>query len=219
MGSHNYLILVEGKDDLHFIGHLLDHHGLICAHATSPRPPDAPTLFLQEAGGLPRLLRSLPIRLNDTDLQRVAIVLDSDEDVAARWQAVKQQLAQIGQIDLPAYPEATGTVTTLYLEKHEIVVGLWLMPNNHDPGILEDFVQQLIPQPNPLWDHARQAVADVPTRLFSPRKQSKAEIHTWLAWQEEPGRPLGESAKTGVLTTTAVSAQSFIRWIRHTFSL
>ncbi len=144
MGSHNYLVLVEGKDDLHFIGHLLDQHGLACKKAIhSPRPPDASTLFLQEAGGLPHLLRSLPIRLNNTDLQRVAIVLDSDEDVAARWQAIKHHLAQIGQIDLPAQPAATGTVTTLYLEKHEIVVGLWLMPNNNDPGILEDFVQQL----------------------------------------------------------------------------
>ena len=220
MGSHNYLVLVEGKDDLHVIGHLLHQHDIVCQMATSsPRPPDMPIVFLQETGGITRLLSSLPIRLNNTDLQRVAIVLDSDEDVAAGWQAIKTKLAQIGQIDLPNEPNQAGTVTTLYLEKHEVVVGIWLMPNNREPGILEDFVQQMIPQPDPLWKHAQQAVATVPIQHFSSRKQSKAEIHTWLAWQAEPGRPLGVSVRVGVLTLTAVSAQSFITWIRQTFSL
>lgn len=220
MGSHNYLLLVEGKDDLHVIGHLLNQQQIACEIAhKSPQAPDAPTIFLQETGGVSNLLRSLKIRLDDNDLQRVAIVLDADENLNDRWQAIKDNLSQIGRIELPTEPEQTGTITILHLQQHQVIVGIWLMPTNADPGMLEDFVQTLIPQPDDLLTHAQQSVHTLPRRLFTIRKQAKAEIHTWLAWQTDPGRPMEEAVRSGILTITTEPAQTFVNWIRRTFDL
>lgn len=220
MGTHNHLLLVEGKDDLHVIGHILDQQQIDCQIAKKrPQPPDAPTIFLQETGGISNLLNGLKVRLNDVDLKRVGIVLDADQDINARWRSITSQLTKIGKNDLPPQPKYEGTHTTLYLQSHTIEVGIWLMPTNSQSGMLEDFVQTLIPQPDNLLTHAQHSINTLPERLFTQGKQTKAEIHTWLAWQADPGRPMGEAIKNGVLPITTESAQAFVTWIRRTFNL
>lgn len=47
----------------------------------------------------------------------------------------------------------------------------------------------------------------------------KAEIHTWLAWQKEPGKPLGQAITARYLNPNAPDAQQLIAWIRRVFHL
>jgi AAA15 family ATPase/GTPase len=47
--------------------------------------------------------------------------------------------------------------------------------------------------------------------------RSKAIIHTYLAWQKEPGRPMGQSITAKVLDPNLEIALSFITWIRTLF--
>ncbi len=61
-------------------------------------------------------------------------------------------------------------------------------------GILENSIGFLIPnEEEPLWHRAKNCLdyIPVPQRHFFDVDVPKAYIHTWLAWQEEPGMQLG----------------------------
>lgn len=47
----------------------------------------------------------------------------------------------------------------------------------------------------------------------------KAMIHTWLAWQREPGRPMGLAITKRFLDPEAPSAMEFVAWVRRLFDL
>jgi hypothetical protein len=68
-----------------------------------------------------------------------------------------------------------------------------VMPDNETGGRLEDFVSFMVPEGDKLWEHAGSAVDAIPDELrrFKPAHRAKAHVHTWLAWQKEPGVRLG----------------------------
>ena len=48
--------------------------------------------------------------------------------------------------------------------------------------------------------------------------KSKAFIHTWLAWQEDPGTPMGLAITKKYLSTNdKVLCNSFIEWLNLLF--
>ncbi|HYG36132.1 MAG TPA: DUF3226 domain-containing protein, partial [Clostridia bacterium] len=98
-------------------------------------------------------------------------------------------------------------------------VGLWLMPNNQTNGILEDFLRFLVPTPNPLLEHAQQSIDTIPNghRSFTTNDEPKALIHTWLAWQQEPGRPFGTAITARYLDAGVPQATDFVNWLRQLF--
>jgi hypothetical protein len=93
------------------------------------------------------------------------------------------------------------------------------MPDNTVPGMLEDFCRLLIPTNDPLWIRALRAVQAIPEseRLFSVQHAAKANIHTWLAWQEEPGKPIGQAITKKYLDADAPHALRLIAWLRSLF--
>ncbi|HEU5370317.1 MAG TPA: DUF3226 domain-containing protein, partial [Ktedonobacterales bacterium] len=100
-------------------------------------------------------------------------------------------------------------------------VGVWLMPDNTLSGMLEDFASFLIPSDDVLWPLAGDVVQQVviKKRLFPESHLMKARIHTWLAWQEEPGTPLGLAITRRYLDAAAPHAQQLVNWIRQLFDL
>ena len=53
---------------------------------------------------------------------------------------------------------------------------------------------------------------------FKKVHQSKAVIHTYLAWQDEPGKPLGQSITNHVLNPESLIAKIFTSWLVKLFS-
>ncbi|MDQ3882101.1 MAG: hypothetical protein M3249_02935, partial [Thermoproteota archaeon] len=45
----------------------------------------------------------------------------------------------------------------------------------------------------------------------------KAQLHTWLSWQHEPGTPLGLAITKRYLEADTLHAQRLITWIRRLF--
>jgi hypothetical protein len=101
------------------------------------------------------------------------------------------------------------------------IAGIWLMPNNQLPGMLEDFVGFLVPQGDPLWNRAGECLNGIPAehRRFYDVNRSKAHIHTWLAWQDEPGTPLGSAITKRYLDADAAHAKLLMDWVRRLFNL
>ncbi len=52
---------------------------------------------------------------------------------------------------------------------------------------------------------------------FRSTYRIKAKIHTWLAWQKEPGKPLGQAITATYFDANAPHAQELIDWIRRLF--
>jgi hypothetical protein len=94
------------------------------------------------------------------------------------------------------------------------------MPDNSLPGMLEDFVRMLIPQGDELASEADgvlSTIEDKGLQRYAPQDRSKAFIHTWLAWQEEPGRPMGAAITRKYLIPDSSQADVFAAWLRRLF--
>ncbi len=169
------------------------------------------------SGGIDELLCSIPVRLKIAGLQALGLVLDADQDLGSRWDAVCHRLRQAGYHDLPAHPHPQGSIVD---DGEHARIGVWLMPDNQLPGILEDFVTCLVPEHDLLLPKAEDILADIEQNGIHRYKQvyhPKALIHTWLAWQEIPGRPMGQSITAHVLLHNAEVAMSFVNWLSRLF--
>lgn len=203
--QRNYL-LVEGNDDAEVFYHLLKHHRI---HER---------ITIIDKKGIHNLLTTLNDELIRSGLERLGIVVDADTDLAARWQSLRDKLLRSGYIAVPAIPDANGSIIE---QVEQPTVGVWLMPDNRVPGMLEDFISFLVPEGDVLWPMAGdilQKVIEVDCR-FPLIQTIKAHLHTWLAWQEEPGKPMGQAITKRYLKAEAVHAQQLIVWIRQLFDL
>jgi Protein of unknown function (DUF3226) len=204
---HPNLLLVEGQSDAVVANHLADWYGL----------PDAYDDVQYQ--GIEPLLRALPGRLKESERKRVAVIVDADDDLTARWRSVRVRLERLGYT-VPRQPAIDGTIIE---PPHGGLprVGVWIMPDNATKGILENFLQSLIPPGDALLLRAKQCVAEIPVveRLFPDPRVPKAEIYTWLAWQETPGCSFGPTIKAGLLNGDHPLARRFIDWLRRLFEL
>ena len=87
-------LLVEGNEDVHVILALWNHAKL----------PE--TFDVVDCHSITKLLENLKIRLTAPQTnQRIGVVVDADEDVAARWDAIRDRLQASGK-------RGTGTCFT-----------------------------------------------------------------------------------------------------------
>ncbi len=225
------LVITEGKDDMYVFHHLLAHYGV----------PEG-IIDFKHYDGITILLEVLPEQLRASGLERLGIVVDADTDLTARWNSLKHILTKAGYLNLPDTPLPEGTIINqeglakiitqagdqmitqsgaTIIQEGLPKVGIWIMPDNQLPGMLEDFVRFLVPENDPLWDKAKGCLDEIPEdlRRFSGTHFAKAHIHTWLAWQEKPGTPLGSAINQRYLKAEAAHAKLLIEWIKRLFEL
>ncbi len=160
-------------------------------------------------------------RLNALILQAegpeiIGIMVDADLDIMARWQQIKNKSA------LKAYPFPEDPIPDGIIfpkQKDRPKLGIWLMPDNKNPGMLEDFLLELAPSNG--IETAKNCVANAQDQQVTSFKEvhfSKAVIHTYLAWQDEPGKPLGQAVTAQVLQPDTLTAKAFIDWLTRLFN-
>ncbi|MGK7944727.1 MAG: DUF3226 domain-containing protein [Microcystaceae cyanobacterium] len=54
-----------------------------------------------------------------------------------------------------------------------------------------------------------------PIKLFI--RHQKALIYTWLAWQEKPGRPMGQAITNHYLKHNSETVKAFTHWLSTLF--
>ena len=220
MGYKRWM-LVEGADDQHVFRNLLRQHHIPCAIPGRDDPIVADAIVIEEQGGVDSLLEALLVVLDDADLERLGIVVDADTDIEARWMSLCRIMADFGGVDIPPAPDPDGTIITLEQVLRTVTVGIWMMPDNTLPGILEDFIRFLVPGDDILLERAEKCVATIPEaeRRFAEKDQPKACIHTWLAWREDPGTPLGWAITKRYLDANAPYAQRLVNWVNRAFDI
>jgi hypothetical protein len=199
------LLVVEGPDDKHVFWAILNHHQF------------APLFEIRDEGGFETLIKRMSVHLKAaSDLQRFGIVVDANSDIQVRWKEVKSALERAGYAGVPDSPDVDGTV----LDRDDMPrAGVWIMPNNTLPGMLENYMSFLIPTGDGLFERAERCVGDIPIeeRRFAEVHKTKAVIHTWLAWQDDPGTPLGQAITKRYFDPEGPAIQGLIAWLTRLF--
>lgn len=201
----NKVLLVEGKNDCHVIFALCKAHGI----------PESFGLFdCENDEGVLKRLNALILQPDSPET--IGVVLDVDcRTTNSRWKQIQDKIKSHGY-NFPECPNPLGTVIPPNGDKSKL--GIWLMPNNQHPGMLEDF---LIPLANAeSISFAAESVNTAKEKGFTTYKDvhhSKAVIHTYLAWQDEPGKPLGQSIISHVLNPQTDIARLFTAWLMKLF--
>ena len=194
------LLLVEGDDDKHVVGHICQRSGQM------------PDFCIVQKGGIESLLASIRQEVRKPSISTLGIVVDADDNAIDRWKAVADKLQQAG-VDSPRVPESTGTIIT-----GPPRVGIWLMPDNISPGELEDFIKQMIPPNDPIWPMSETYIDNIPQqdRMFTDGKVLRAKVHAWLATRKEPRR-MGAAIGAHDLNIDVTNGNNFVAWLKALF--
>ncbi len=206
------LLIVEGKDDCNGIFQLACRYSL--EHLFGIWEGESDQGALERFGG------SLLARVNRPQI--MGIVLDCDRTEGdcntgadRRWAQVVSRLSGFGYA-IPGKPGISGTIIPAVQDLPKI--GIWLMPTNQGDGIFEDFLLALLPEP--ALSHTRKIVLEAKElgiANYKPVHESKAIAHTYLAWQDEPGRPFGIAVKSQTFDVHHPNASAFVGWLRQLF--
>ena len=204
--SRSRVLVVEGADDKHVMYALVMHHKF------------QPEFDIEDAKGLSRLLNGLPALLTVfSRKERVGVIVDADTDIRSRWASIRTILVDAGYVNIPDEPDPTGTVIA---DEFLPWVGIWIMPDNNLPGMLEDYLTHLLPLEDSLLNRANRVLDEIPLeeRRFPARHRQKALIHTWLAWQESPGSPLGLAITQHYFSANSPQVDNLLAWLTRLFA-
>jgi hypothetical protein len=189
---------------------------LVSRHGVDWGTPQPGLPFVEEATGIDKLLHLLPIAIQTKE--RLGIVVDMDDPGDKnRWAQVRDRLRGRG-VAAPDVPSPDGTVVEGILGPASRV-GVWIMPDNRSPGVLEHFLSTLIPPGDPCASYAEEATthARVLGAPLAEKDHRKGVLHTWLAWQADPGVPFGVALTKRYLRDDSEEALRFVAWFKRVF--
>lgn len=207
-------LLVEGDTEVRVIPYLMERNGVTWEVG------DQPVVNIEPQGGVEEIMKPgvISSELKASGIEALGILVDADEDAGNQWARIRNictnhisglpdQMPDEGlKIDLPQGP----------------VFGVWIMPDNRYTGMLEDFLVRLIKEDSrELFEYARDCVVEAKRKgaQFRNNHAIKAEVHTWLAWQENPGRQLHQAVNERILDPQKEASQQFVNWFRSLFNL
>jgi len=208
----NKILLVEGKDDEHVIYAIRDIYEI-----------SKDSFIIKDKKGLENVLEETDSTLIDGNPDNcLGIVIDADEDLNIQWQRITSILgkADYDKKIIPDIPDASGTIIK---QEFKPTFGVWIMPDNViTRGYLETFLTLLVPEPenNKTWQKAKSCVDSLEDKPFIKQEAdhtTKAEIHTYLAWQKEPGKPFGTAITAKYLQTENPKCEQFVEWLKRLF--
>lgn len=203
--SPSNVLLVEGPDDKHVAEHIWWRHSAGLAFCALVK------------GGVEQVLDAIDTEIQAPGLQAMGILVDANDDVDARWEAVKGRLAA-AKVHLPYSPAPAGTIIAEDPPAGIPRVGVWLMPDNRAQGELENFVEKMIPAADAVWPLSQNYIDGIPygERKFSEKKKLRAQVHAWLAAREDPRR-MGEAIRTHDLAVDGPLCRAFAAWLKELF--
>ena len=206
---------VEGTDDSHALRHLLIRHGM--DYDRQPWPLELPSI--ENLGGKPGLLAGAETAVRVSNNRSIGFVLDANSSILDGWNAISSRLRRVGVATPDEIPQE-GFVGEA--ETYRARVGVWLMPDNQREGTLEHFLRDLVRGGDPLLPYAEEAATHAKDELgaeFSADDADKAVLHTWLAWQQEPGLPYGTAMRARYFRDDSPAARAFVTWFCAVFNI
>ena len=211
---HPKVLLVEGKQDVRVIPQLIEANGVPWGTRKSP------VVFIRDYDGYQNLVDpdTISTELQASGLSVLGIIIDADENPLERWQSIRNACLK----SIPDIPETLPEEGLIHITSNGIKFGIWIMPDNKMRGMLETFLTYMIPTSNrELWQFAQEVAQNAKNQgaVFTDSQFDKANIYTWLAWQNPPGRQLHQAIMERILNPNHPNAQRFVTWFRALSSL
>lgn len=205
---------MEGATELRVIPYLMEANGIAWERGGDPVVHIAPN------NGADQLLKRGVIKseLAASGLEALGVLIDANGDAGRRWSQIRDRCRNKFDGLPDEIPENGLNVD----HRDGPRFGVWIMPDNRFCGMLEDFLVRLIPDEHgALYCLAQTCVAEAARNgaSFKDTHMRKAEIHTWLAWQDEPGPQLHQAVKHRVLDPTKLESRAFVDWFRRLFGV
>ncbi len=224
--SQKNLLLVEGETDKNFFDRLCKNLAISPEIKVAP-PKELGGGYNSKQGVLNYLKTILLPQLNDGSIQHLAVVVDADY-ADSHGLGTVGTLKQIKEIVEPfgfKLPENATYQNGFCFRNSDGLpdFGVWIMPNNQEDGMLEDWVKSCIIQTEQdLFHHAEKTVADLSThglQKFKPIHITKTQVATWLAWQNLPKYSIdGVLDKKDVLVDeNSKLYQNLANWLKNIY--
>ncbi|MFM6498105.1 MAG: DUF3226 domain-containing protein, partial [Dolichospermum sp.] len=201
-------LLVEGEDDLRVIPELIEKTGINWVENKKP------IVTIKQIGGKDNLTSNLiSTELQVSGLTHLGVMVDADDDAFLRWQSIRNACLA----NIPYLPESLPENGLIINTPDNQKFGVWIMPDNQSRGMLETFLAYMIKdESEPLWQYTQEVVTEAKNKgaKFKDSYIDKARIHSWLAWQESPGRQLHDAVKFKILDPQHPKAQVFVKWFK-----
>jgi len=220
MPALSCVLLVEGRSDESFYGSICQTSAIKAAIKVAP--PRTLGGRANNKEGVFALLPTLLKQLADGSITRLGVIVDADF-VAEHGLGYNRTVARITEIvgEYGYLPVLRRNVSGLLFQSTDGLpdIGLWVMPNNRDDGMLEDWVKSIVISAEAeLYDTAVKATASLTSPKFKPIHTVKAEVATWLAWQASPGRGMEHCITAGLVDQGSVRYVQLISWLTHVFT-
>jgi hypothetical protein len=206
-------LIVEGHEDRQSVAALMGEY--------TPWPQDkykAP-VWIDMCNGSKEILKDgfLSVQIKNPETRTLGVVLDADtKPASSQYSRVASLCADF--FDFPEAHSASGTI----VGKHSKRFGLWIMPDNSGDGDMETFLKYLVPAAaKPSWDYAVGCVTRA-RQDGSPCRDvhvAKANLYTWLAWQDPPSQSPGRALTQKILDPALPYAESFVKWFMELYQL
>jgi hypothetical protein len=214
---HPRILLVEGRQDRFVIPELIEANGVPWGTRKNP------VVFIREYEGYQKLVDPdvISTELQASGLSALGIIIDADDNPTGRWQSIRNATLK----SIPDLPETLPKDGLVHITPTRIRFGIWIMPDNQMRGMLETFLTHIIPadsaDSNELWQFAQIVTNDAKRKGagFTDAHLDKANIYTWLAWQNPPGRQLHQAIMERILHPNHPNAQQFVTWFKDLYCL
>ncbi len=169
--------LVEGQDEVNLLKKLFLHLNL-------------DGIQVIECGGCIQMMKNLPKFTKITgfeEVTRLAVFRDADRDFQSTFQSVCTALQRAGLV----CPQRSGC-----FRNGEPDVGVFLLPNNSDPGALEDLFLSSVPD-NAALNCVESFWTCVETLSEPPGSECKSRARAYLATRQKDCPSVGIAAQKG----------------------
>ena len=212
MTSITKLLIVEGNDDISFVSGIMNKRvkGWIVDKSLGNNDKNKFLVRIEiiategATGGKSQINFDNVHRKAKNGATHLGIILDADNSYSQ---------AQI---------KVNGIIETVKDKYPDIKYGYWIMPNNCKNGMVEDFALSMI-KSNVLLKYAKSVARTakaIPNKApYRKIHTSKAQIRTWLAWQDEPGMRMGNAIIGDIINAKSPKADSFVNWFSEFFEV
>jgi len=201
------LLVLEGSDEWHLLRSVDERIAKLFPDNTMPKSRKG-----ENVSG-PTIAKRLSTALLSSEKGTVCVICDAESTGPQKqWDDIKEVLSNQGYPDLPDQCPPDG-----YLGSRDELkrVGVWIMPNNLDNGMLEDFYLSAIPANNPELLLADPFVRSIMKPLFKD-KISKATLGVWLGIQKNPVSA-GVALKRNWIEKDSGHFPPFLVWLARLF--
>ena len=212
---HPKRLLVEGREEQRVIPELIEKNGIAWGDSK-----DSWIVKIDEFDGVEKLLKPgvIEAELKSSGLSHLGILVDADEVLENRWTAIRDRCSKA----FPNLPKTFPDTGIIVENDVGLRLGVWIMPDNKTAGMLETFLGFLVPNTQDQLFVAAQESARNTRELGAPyidAHASNANIYTWLAWQDPPGRQLHQAVLQEILSPRSPHAQPFVSWFRQLYQI